>query len=162
MYCFLFIYFCMLLLLLLLHETKKWNTYQLNGHPNRQLVRVVYSLGINIKSIHSSVQILPSLAMLIHTHTSLSAAVEHCIFTKNPTLCFFALNIYVLLFGVNIINICKASYCFQYKFLYIYSLFFFLIFKINYFFYFLNKINLHFVLILYVKQFSRFSYFISF
>lgn len=134
--------------------------------PSKSSVSVVYSLGINIKSIHSSVQILPSLAMLIHTHTSLSAAVEHCIFTKNPTLCFFALNIYVLLFGVNIINICKASYCFQYKFLYIYIyivLFvFFLIFKINYFFYLLNKINLHFVLILYVKQFSRFSHFLSF
>lgn len=131
--------------------------------PSKSSVSVVYSLGINIKSIHSSVQILPSLAMLIHTHTSLSAAVEHCIFTKNPTLCFFALNIYVLLFGVNIINICKASYCFQYKFLYIYSFVcFFLIFKINYFFYLLNKINLHFVLILYVKQFSRFSHFLSF
>lgn len=95
--------------------------------PSKSSVSVVYSLGINIKSIHSSVQILPSLAMLIHTHTSLSAAVEHCIFTKNPTLCFFALNIYVSLFRVNIINICKASYCFQYKFLYIYIvlLFFF-------------------------------------
>lgn len=62
-----------------------------------------------------------------------------CVFTKNlHCILFFVLflNIQVL-FGVNIINMFKASYCFQYKFLYIVSVWF------STYFSYCNKSNFH-------------------
>lgn len=115
--------------------------------PNKLPFKLcVNTLGISIKSMFTSFLNLSGCRWLLR-----SAIINHVIHTigKGPAqgalyiykkfyTASFVLNIQVL-FGVNIINMFKASYCFQYKFLYIV----FCVVLVLIFFFYCNKSNFH-------------------